>query len=355
MSLDYDYHYVSTQGRLAFIKGCADVQTLSAYERLTDGAAQADIWRLLVLQHFGGVYMDIDAHLVFPLSKLIKTQDEELFISRAHDNNTYTNYLIATKAQHPVLGDALEIIKQNINSGKVLGVYALTGPVPFNQAINRTHAKINAHSYRLVCVQGSFTNEHFQYIDKPRGKWTHKKPEDILKKPSQKILFLDRDGVINQEKNYLFKIADFIFIDGVFEACLAFQKQGFKIIIITNQSGIGRGYYNEEDFEHLNTWVLSEFKKNGVEILDVFYCPHAPENMCSCRKPKPGMLLKAQEKYTIDAKNSWMIGDKENDITAANLAGITQTILVRSGHNISEKDSKASFVLDSIKHSPTVL
>ncbi|NYT27512.1 D-glycero-beta-D-manno-heptose 1,7-bisphosphate 7-phosphatase [Candidatus Thiodubiliella endoseptemdiera] len=170
-----------------------------------------------------------------------------------------------------------------------------------------------------------------------------------------RIVFLDRDGVINQEKNYLYKIEDFIFIDGVFDACRQFQELGFKIIIVTNQSGIARGYYNADDFDKLNIWVLAQFKQQGVDILDVFYCPHTPEDDCECRKPKPGMLLSAQKKHNIAMQNSWMIGDKENDISAANKAGIKNTILVRSGHKINEKKSKAQFILNSISQSKTII
>jgi len=170
-----------------------------------------------------------------------------------------------------------------------------------------------------------------------------------------KVIFLDRDGVINQEKNYLYKAEDFIFIDGVFDACRQFQELGFKIIIVTNQSGIGRGYYNTDDFDKLNIWVLNKFKQQGVDILDVFYCPHAPKDDCECRKPKPGMLLSAQKTHNITMQNSWMIGDKENDISAANKAGIKNTILVRSGHKINEKKSKAQFILDSISQSKAII
>jgi D-glycero-D-manno-heptose 1,7-bisphosphate phosphatase len=170
-----------------------------------------------------------------------------------------------------------------------------------------------------------------------------------------KTIFLDRDGVINEECHYLFKQEQFIFIDGVFDACNHFQRQGFKIIIITNQSGIGRGYYTHNDFDKLNAWVLAQFKQQGIDILDVFYCPHIPKDNCACRKPKAGMFLEAQRKYSIDKKNSWMIGDKENDITAANLANIPNTILVKSGHSINEKTSKASFILDSIADSKAVI
>jgi D-glycero-D-manno-heptose 1,7-bisphosphate phosphatase len=166
---------------------------------------------------------------------------------------------------------------------------------------------------------------------------------------SIKTIFLDRDGVINKEANYLYKIQDFEFISGVFDSCQYLQDIGYKIIIITNQSGISRGFYTEKDFLTLNDWMVKEFYKKGVEILDVFYCPHSPADNCNCRKPKPGMLIKAKEKYDLNLKESWVIGDKENDIKAANNAGVNNTILVRSGHIINEMDSLATHIIDSIK------
>ena len=180
MTLSYDYYYVSTEERLNFISNNTNENITQCYLRLNDGAAQADLWRLLVLKHFGGIYMDIDAHLFFPLSKIIKKTDRELFIFRDKDN-AYTNYFIATEPNHSVLDDAINTIIANITANKKLGVYSLTGPVPFNQAISNSQSNINKISYRKVCVQGSFTNEYFQYLDKPKGKWTHKKVDDILK------------------------------------------------------------------------------------------------------------------------------------------------------------------------------
>ena len=95
--------------------------------------------------------------------------------------------------------------------------------------------------------------------------------------------------------------------------------------------------------------MVKEFSNNNIDILDVFFCPHGPESTCNCRKPKPGMLLDAKEKYNIDMDNSWMIGDKEADVGAANSAGIDNTILVKTGHNIDESHSQAKFILKSIK------
>ena len=165
-----------------------------------------------------------------------------------------------------------------------------------------------------------------------------------------KTIFLDRDGIINKESGYLYKIVDFQFINGVFEACQNFNQLGYQIIIVTNQSGISRGYYTEIDFQKVTNWMLGQFKINNIEILDVIHCPHLPSDFCDCRKPKPGMLLTAKSKHNIDMKNSWMIGDKENDIKAANNAGIMNTILVKSGHNVDEFNSNAKFILDSVKN-----
>ena len=170
-----------------------------------------------------------------------------------------------------------------------------------------------------------------------------------------KTIFLDRDGVINIDRGYLYRISDFEFIEGVFDACLHFHHLGYKIIIISNQSGIGRGYYNENDYHKLNEWMLAQFNNKSIKILDTFYCPHSPVLLCECRKPRPGMFMEAKDKHNISMEKSWMIGDRDTDIKAANLAGITNTILVRSGHITNESNSKSSFTTDSIKQSKELI
>ena len=120
-----------------------------------------------------------------------------------------------------------------------------------------------------------------------------------------KTIFLDRDGVINKDINYLHKIEDFEFIEGIFEACIYFQKLGYQIIIITNQSGIFRGYFSEDDYIELSKWMINQFNNNKIKILDIFYCPHGPNSSCYCRKPKPGMLKDAQKKHGIDMIIIW--------------------------------------------------
>ncbi len=177
MSLSSEYRYVSTEARLEYIKKTCSEEIIKAYETLTDGAAQADLWRLLVLEHEGGIYLDIDAHLVWPLSKIIRPEDNEIFLlTKQH----YTNYFIASAPNNPILSKAVSIVVKNIQERNTRGgVYYLTGPNALNQALEGK--TFNERYYRLTCVQGSFTNEHFQYIDKPRGKWIHKKDSELLK------------------------------------------------------------------------------------------------------------------------------------------------------------------------------
>jgi len=164
-----------------------------------------------------------------------------------------------------------------------------------------------------------------------------------------KAVFLDRDGVINIEKNYLYKIEDFEFVNGTFETLQTLQDTGYKLFIITNQSGIGRGYYTLEDFNKLTSWMLNEFEKNSITISQVELCPHSPNDNCSCRKPLTGMIDNILKNYDLDLQNSWLIGDKSSDIKCAINANIKNTIQVKSGHAFVEKDSKADFVCDSIK------
>lgn len=164
----------------------------------------------------------------------------------------------------------------------------------------------------------------------------------------QKAVFLDRDGVINIEKNYLYKIEDFEFVQGVFSSLSHLQNLGYKLFIITNQSGIGRGYYTQEDFDKLTSWMKNEFSKNGIEISQVELCPHEPDFGCNCRKPKTAMIENISKNYSIDFDASWLIGDKNSDIKCAQNAGIKNTIQVKSGHEFDENDSLANFVCESI-------
>lgn len=164
----------------------------------------------------------------------------------------------------------------------------------------------------------------------------------------QKAIFLDRDGVINVDKAYVSRVEDFEFCNGVFEALHYFQSLGYLLIIVTNQSGIGRGYYSEKDFEILTAWMLQELLHVNIKIDAVYHCPHAPEANCACRKPKSGMLKTAIEAFDIDVAQSWMIGDKPSDIEAAFGAGITQTILLHPTPSSTQAKYCVNFLLDTI-------
>lgn len=135
-----------------------------------------------------------------------------------------------------------------------------------------------------------------------------------------KAIFLDRDGTINVEKHYLYKIEDFEFLPGVIDALRKLQKEGYILIVITNQSGIARGYYTEDDFLKLNDWMVTTLKEQGVMIADTYFCPHLPDaeveayrKKCNCRKPRLGLYQQAVLDYNIQLSKSYTIGDKIRD------------------------------------------
>lgn len=144
----------------------------------------------------------------------------------------------------------------------------------------------------------------------------------------KKALFLDRDGVINEDKGYVSRVEDFTFCAGVFEALRTFEARGYLLVIVTNQSGIGRGYYTQEAYETLTAWMLGELQKNGVTIAKVYHCPHAPEEKCACRKPESGMLEAAIGEFGIDPARSWIVGDKPSDMEAGKNAGLGGYVLI---------------------------
>jgi D-glycero-D-manno-heptose 1,7-bisphosphate phosphatase len=164
----------------------------------------------------------------------------------------------------------------------------------------------------------------------------------------KKALFLDRDGVINKEVDYLYKIDDFEFIDGIFELCNHYQNLGYLIFVVTNQSGIARNYYSEKDFLNLTQWMQKQFLNNNIFIEKVYHCPHH-ENIsgkCECRKPLPGMLYLAKDEFNIDLENSIIIGDKERDIEAGLNAGLHELYLLDESKTITQ--SKATKIVNKL-------
>lgn len=146
-----------------------------------------------------------------------------------------------------------------------------------------------------------------------------------------KILFLDRDGVINEDFGYVGTIDRVKFIDGIFEVILFYSERNYSVYIVTNQSGIGRGYFSENAFHTVMDYIISEIKAKTSVNVNYAYCPHIASDDCDCRKPKVGMFSHIAEQFqAIDFDNSILIGDKTSDILAGHRAGIGNLVLLQS-------------------------
>lgn len=172
---------------------------------------------------------------------------------------------------------------------------------------------------------------------------------------SKPALFLDRDGVINVDHAYVCNPEHFEFIDGIFELCRAAQQTGYLIFVITNQAGIGRGYYTEHTFWELTAWMCGLFKAQGVIIDKVYFCPSHPEYGIgqykidsSFRKPGPGMILQAAKEFNVDLASSVLVGDKETDIQSGVAAGVGCNLLYLPAGANKEINTAASSVVRSL-------
>ncbi|MDO4267649.1 MAG: HAD family hydrolase [Eubacteriales bacterium] len=154
----------------------------------------------------------------------------------------------------------------------------------------------------------------------------------------EKVIFLDRDGTINEEVHYLFRREDLRIIPGVPAALRRLKEQGYRLVVVTNQAGVGRGYYREEDVKDLHLYMNELLQAEGAEIDGFFYCPHHPvygigayKQVCRCRKPDVGMFEMAERLFDVDKAASWMVGDKETDLAAGRNYGV-RTALVGTGY-----------------------
>ena len=148
--------------------------------------------------------------------------------------------------------------------------------------------------------------------------------EKIANRPfAPSAVFLDRDGTVNSNKDgYVHLKEDFVFLPGVLDALKKLSLSHYKIIMLTNQSGIARGYYARHDIEKLHRWVVTELKKSEVRIDAIYYCPHGPEEGCECRKPGVGMMLQAARDFGLDLSKSWMVGDSDIDVRMGRSANV---------------------------------
>ena len=162
-------------------------------------------------------------------------------------------------------------------------------------------------------------------------------------KKKQAAVFLDRDGTINVDKGYFYQPEDFEFEQGSIEAIRLLNKAGYRVFVISNQAGIALGHFNEEQVDELHNWLRVELSQYGASVDAFYYCPHHPKlgigdykTSCDCRKPSPGLLLKAAVEWEIDLEKSYMVGDHNSDVEAGRAAGVTP-IFVRTGHGDHEE------------------
>ena len=179
----------------------------------------------------------------------------------------------------------------------------------------------------------------------------------------KKAIFLDRDGTINVEKDYIYKSEDLVFEEGTIKALKTFKNLGYILIVISNQSGIARGYFTEEDLNIFNNNMNEILKRNGIEITEFYYCPHHPDGIgeykkvCECRKPNNKMIEDAIKKYNIAREKSYMIGDKTSDI-GAGLKSNLKTVLVKTGYGLKDMekiDKNETLVCENLKDFSEIL
>lgn len=159
-----------------------------------------------------------------------------------------------------------------------------------------------------------------------------------------KAVFLDRDGTINVDKDYLYKIDDFEYLPGAVEGLKLLQELGYLLIVVTNQSGIARGFYTEKDYQAIDQWMKDDLESKGVTITDSYYCPHLPgapikeyDVLCDCRKPKLGLYYRAIEVWDLDIDKCIAIGDKVRDLEICNVSGCKGYLLSESGDEVSDR------------------
>lgn len=156
--------------------------------------------------------------------------------------------------------------------------------------------------------------------------------------PLQNIVFLDRDGVINLDSpEYVKSWAEFHFLPRSIAALKILKQNLFQIFIVTNQSAINRGMISLSSLNHIHSKMKAEIEAGGGAVHDIFFCPHAPQDHCSCRKPKPGLLFSAQKKYGLNLSRAYLVGDSAKDIECARQAGCASAILVKTGNFVEAK------------------
>ncbi len=289
------------------------------------------------------IVLNGDTFLQIDYKKLInfyvqKESDLTIVLRHLKDCSRYGSVKIDDK--NHIVSFAEKNVKQDyanesnlINGGiyvinpKLFAKYNLAKSFSFEQEFLSPNLK-------KINPSGFVVNDYFIDIGIPED--YQRAIDELPKIIKNKALFLDRDGVINIDYGHVGKIADFHFIEGIFKLCQRAHNAGYLIIIVTNQAGIAKGYYTEEQFLKLTKWMEGEFLKNGIKIAKTYYCPYHIEGKVEKyredsfdRKPNPGMLLKAIAAFNIDPQSSIMIGDRQTDMMAAENAMIGSKILFK--------------------------
>ena len=166
-------------------------------------------------------------------------------------------------------------------------------------------------------------------------------PQHILRCP----FFFDRDGIFNIDHGYVHRKEQWQWVPGILDLLRYLHQNGHPIFIITNQSGISRGYFSETDFLNLTQWMVTVLDSEGIQIKKLYFCPHQDKDHCLCRKPKPGLFLNAKTEFKLSLEDAWMIGDAERDIIASKEAGVGHSVLIKA----DALDSQADFIFPSIE------
>lgn len=191
----------------------------------------------------------------------------------------------------------------------------------------------NGPDWGQDCIEKSIVESYggVVYVHPTR---THSSSEIITRIQSardtatKKAVFLDRDGVLIEDKGYVHSVSNVVFISGVFESLRLLQDATYKLFVVTNQSGIGRGMYPEEDMHTVHKYMLDRFEAEGVTISGFYFCPHTPDDGCECRKPGTALLTRAAAEHTLSLDKSWMVGDKSSDVECGRRA-LAKAILIQ--------------------------
>lgn len=314
-------------------------------EPLGTGGAIKQAFELFGLDE--AIVINGDSYIKMDYSAFLhQNKDHILSIALKHVENASRFGLVETSEQYVIkFNEKSDEVKAGlINAGiyyinKKLWQYAPESKkFSFEKDILEKHIKeIGATFY--------VTEDYFIDIGIPESYAKAQKELKNVILPRSKALFLDRDGVINEDKHHVYKISDCVFIEGIFDFCRKYKKAGYKLIVVTNQAGIAKGIYTKNDYFNFRDYIHNVFEENGCPIDGEYYCPFHQDATVQMyradsedRKPNPGMIFKAAKDFNIDLSESVLIGDKESDIEAGRKAGIRE--LIKFQGKFTEKELK---------------